>query len=305
MEGSWYRSKTNSRYSRDQGIPCTPILLQERNTLFPKSIAMTFLQRYFLDNFQRSFLCSLAAILSLNSMIELSTAIGQEDAIKTAKATDESSEGFQSLCDGKDLTGWEGAVDDYEVVEGSIVCKPNRGGVLFTKKQFADFVVRVEFLIPPGGNNGLAIRYPGKGRASYDAMCELQVLDDDAPKYATLDPRQYHGSIYGIVAAKRGALKPVGQWNEQEVTVVGSRIKVELNGQVIVDADVAPVETYLHDLPHPGKMLTQGHFGFAGHGDPVKFRNIRIKELKPAEQPPVQSAKPSSEKSADESARKK
>lgn len=253
---------------------------------------MTFSQRSFVANFRQSFFCSLTAFLSLLSVFDLSTAFGQDDAIKTAKATAESSDGFQSLCNGKDLTGWEGAVDDYEVVDGSIVCKPNRGGVLFTKKQFADFVVRVEFLLPPGGNNGLAIRYPGKGRASYDAMCELQVLDDDARKYATLDPRQYHGSIYGIVAAKRGALKPVGQWNEQEVTVVGSRIKVELNGQVIVDADVAPVETYLHDLPHPGKMLTQGHFGFAGHGDPVKFRNIRIKELKPAESTDTKTEKP-------------
>lgn len=266
---------------------------------------MRFLQRCLLANFRRSFLCSIAAFLALNVVIDLSTAHGQEDTIKIAKTTAESSDGFQSLFNGKDLTDWAGAVEDYEVVDGSIVCKPNRGGVLFTKKQFADFVVRVEFLLPPGGNNGLAIRYPGKGRASYDAMCELQVLDDDAPKYATLDPRQYHGSIYGIVAAKRGALKPIGQWNEQEVTVVGSRIKVELNGQVIVDADVAPIETYLHDLPHPGKMLTQGHFGFAGHGDPVKFRNIRIKELKPAEQSTTQPAKPTSEKSSDESAGKK
>lgn len=266
---------------------------------------MRFLQRCLLANFRRSFLCSIAAFLALNVVIDLSTAHGQEDTIKIAKTTAESSDGFQSLFNGKDLTDWAGAVEDYEVVHGSIVCKPNRGGVLFTKKQFADFVVRVEFLLPPGGNNGLAIRYPGKGRASYDAMCELQVLDDDAPKYATLDPRQYHGSIYGIVAAKRGALKPIGQWNEQEVTVVGSRIKVELNGQVIVDADVAPIETYLHDLPHPGKMLTQGHFGFAGHGDPVKFRNIRIKELKPAEQSTTQPAKPTSEKSSDESAGKK
>lgn len=189
-------------------------------------------------------------------------------------------DGFRSLFNGMDLKGWAGAVEDYEVIEGTIRCKQGRGGVLFTEEQFADFVVRVEFKLTAGGNNGLAIRYPGKGRASYDGMCELQILDDDSPKYASLDARQYHGSIYGIVAAKRGSLKPVGEWNVQEVTVSGTRIQVILNGQTIVDADVAAVEQYLNDNPHPGKLLPQGHFGFAGHNDPVAFRNIFIKELK-------------------------
>jgi Domain of Unknown Function (DUF1080)/Concanavalin A-like lectin/glucanases superfamily len=195
------------------------------------------------------------------------------------------SAGFVPLIIDQDLANWKGAVDDYQVIDGAIMCKPGRGGVLYTAKQYADFVIKLEFQLPAGGNNGLAIRYPGYGRAAYDGMCELQVLDDDAPQYATLDPRQYHGSIYGIVAAQRGALKPAGQWNEQVVTVTGSRIKVELNGTVIVDADVAKVDSYLEDKPHPGKMLSQGHFGFAGHGDPVKFRNLFIKEVKPAQQP--------------------
>ncbi len=140
--------------------------------------------------------------------------------------------------------------------------------------------MRCEFKLPPGGNNGLAIRYPGKGRASYDAMCELQILDDDAEKYKDLDPRQYNGSIYGMIAAKRGYLRPVGQWNQQQVTVQGSRIIVELNGTTIVDGDVSQVTEFKDNLPHPGKDLKEGYFGFAGHSDPVEFRNIAIKRLK-------------------------
>ena len=150
---------------------------------------------------------------------------------------------------------------------------------VFTEEQYEDFVARVEFKVPAGGNNGLALRYPGKGRASYDGMCELQILDDDADKYAKLDPRQYHGSVYGMVAAQRGYLRPVGQWNYQQVTVRGPRIIVELNGTVIVDADVSQVTEFKDDAPHPGKDLKQGHFGFAGHNDPVEFRNIAIKPL--------------------------
>ena len=142
---------------------------------------------------------------------------------------------------------------DYEVKDGAIVCKPGQGGTLFTTRQYRDFVVRLEFKLPPAGNNGLAIRYPGTGDSAYVGMTELQVLDDTDPKYAALDPRQAHGSAYGMVAAKKGHLKPVGEWNEEEVTVRGSTISVVLNGTEILDADLAKVTTFLDDKPHPGK----------------------------------------------------
>lgn len=206
--------------------------------------------------------------------------IGADEAISRLRG-DDSRHGFTSVFNGKNLAGWTGAVDDYEVKDGAITCKPGKGGVLFTEEQYDNFVVRLEFKLPPGGNNGLAIRYPGKGRASYDGMCELQVLDDDAEKYAKLDPRQYHGSVYGMAAAHRGYLRPAGSWNYQEVTVDGSRIKVELNGTIIVDADVSKIHEFKDDTPHPGKDLLRGHFGFAGHNDPVMFRNISIKRLPP------------------------
>ena len=192
---------------------------------------------------------------------------------------DDAAQGFQSLFNGKDLTGWTGAVDDYEIRDGAIVCRENKGGELFTREQYDDFVVRVEFKLPPGGNNGLAIRYPGTGQPYLTAMCELQVLDDTAEMYAKLDPRQYHGSAYGMVPAYRGYLRPVGQWNYEEVTVVGPQVKVELNGSVILDADLSQVTEFKDNTPHPGKDRTSGHFGFAGHNDPVMFRNVAIRRL--------------------------
>ena len=187
--------------------------------------------------------------------------------------------GFESVFNGKDFEGWAGPLDNYEVKDGTIVCKPKRGGTIYTKAKYNDFVVRLEYKLPPGGNNGLAIRYPGHGDTAYQGMCEVQVLDDTAKGYAHLDPRQYNGSVYGIVAAQRGYLRPVGEWNCEQVTVKGSTIKVELNGNVIVNADVSKVTKYMANSPHPGKDRTVGHFGFAGHNDPVQFRNIRIKSL--------------------------
>jgi Domain of Unknown Function (DUF1080) len=191
-----------------------------------------------------------------------------------------SAEGFDRVFNGTDFTGWAGPIDQYEVKDGAIVCKPKKGGTIFTKDEYGDFVARVEYRLPPGGNNGLAIRYPGQGDTAYVGMCEVQVLDDTAKQYENkIDPRQCNGSVYGIVAAHRGYLRPVGEWNFDEVTVKGSTIKVELNGTVILDADVSKVTEYMAKSAHPGKDRTSGHFGFAGHNDPVAFRNVEIKKL--------------------------
>ncbi|MEO1984887.1 MAG: DUF1080 domain-containing protein, partial [Fuerstiella sp.] len=118
---------------------------------------------------------------------------------------------FQRLFNGKDLTGWQGAIENYEVVDGAIRCKAGHGGMLLTEKEYSNFIVRLEFKLPPGGNNGLAIRSPGEGDPAYAAMCELQVLDSEHEKYANLDQRQYHGCAYGMVASHRGYLRETGQ----------------------------------------------------------------------------------------------
>jgi hypothetical protein len=187
--------------------------------------------------------------------------------------------GFKSVFNGRDLEGWAGPLDNYEVVDGAIRCKPDKGGTIYTKEEYADFIARLEIKLSPGGNNGLAIRYPGDGDTAYVGMCELQVLDNEDPQYADLDKRQYHGSVYGMVAAHRGYLRKPGEWNFQEVTVKGSKIKVELNGTVILDADVATVKEFMGNSAHPGKDRASGHFGFAGHNDPVCFRRIELKRL--------------------------
>ncbi len=188
-------------------------------------------------------------------------------------------ETFTSLFNGESLDGWQGSLDNYEVVDGAIRCKEGKGGMLLTEDEYSNFQLRVEFRLPPGGNNGLAIRSPGQGDPAYHAMCELQVLDSEHPKYAKLDDRQYHGSAYGMAAAKRGYLREAGQWNFQEVTVDGSKIRVELNGNVILDTDLSRVTEYMAGSPHPGKDRTSGFVGFAGHNDPVEFRNVAIKPL--------------------------
>ncbi len=188
--------------------------------------------------------------------------------------------GFESVFNGKDFDGWAGAVENYEVVDNAIVCKKGKGGNIYAKPEHADFTVRLEYKLPAGGNNGLALRYPGGNvHVATQAMCELQILDDTDPKYAKLDPRQFNGSAYGMVPAQRGYLRPVGEWNFMEVTAKGSTLQVELNGTRILDADLSKVTEFKDKTPHPGKDRTSGHFGFAGHNDPVAFRAIEIRKL--------------------------
>jgi hypothetical protein len=176
-----------------------------------------------------------------------------------------------SLFNGKDLTGWKNA--KYVVEDGVLVCK---GGNLVTEKEYTNYVFEFDFLLPPGGNNGLGIHYPGSGDAAYSGM-ELQILDNSHPRYAKLKDYQFHGSLYTLQAAKRGHLKPVGEWNHEKVTVDGPLVKVELNGVVILDANLD--ELNKEKPKHKGAQRRSGHICFAGHGAPVKFKNITIKEL--------------------------
>jgi len=195
--------------------------------------------------------------------------------------------GFTSLFDGATFNGWKTIGkqgEGYVVREGVIVCPATGGGNLFTEKEYADFVFRFEFKLTENANNGIGIRAPLDGDAAYAGM-EIQVLDDNGPQYRnTLQPWQYHGSIYNVVAARRGALKPTGDWNEEEILADGRHVKITVNGQVIVDADLNSIHDAETLIKHPGLLRTRGHIGFLGHGTHVEFRNIRIRELPKVEE---------------------
>jgi hypothetical protein len=199
---------------------------------------------------------------------------------RPAAAAEEDEKGFVTLFDGKTLDGWQGSLGGYAVEDGVLICKKSGGGRLFTKDEYSDFVFRFEFKLQPGANNGVALRSPLDGDPAYVGM-ECQLLDDTAAQYKNLRPYQYHGSIYGVVPAKRGHLKKVGEWNSQEITCRGNHVTVKLNGTVIVDADIEKASTpkTIDGRNHPGLKRTSGYIGFLGHGAHVEFRNIRIHSL--------------------------
>ena len=206
--------------------------------------------------------------------------IPAEEANKTLAARD--ADGFVEFINGKDLSGWKGAVENYEVKDGSVVCKQGKGGDLLTEDEYENFIIRFEFKLPPAGNNGIALRTPLGGHSSSDGL-ELQVIDSDGYNAqhtdAPLLPYQFHGSLYNCVGAKHGYLRPVGQWNYEEVEVRGQKIKVTLNGTKILDVDIDSFDR--SQIQHPPKGLDnrKGHIGFAGHSDPVAYRSFKVKKL--------------------------
>ncbi len=192
--------------------------------------------------------------------------------------------GFKSIFNGENLDGWvlmgkKGV--GYGVTNGAIYCATGSGGNLFTEKEYENFAMRVEFKLENGSNNGIGIRAPLDGDAAYLGM-EIQVLDQGAAekgKWGKLRDEQFHGSIYGVAAAKKGALKPVGEWNTQLIIVNGRQITVVLNDVTILDVNINDINDPVMISKHPGLFRERGHIGFLGHGDYIEFRNIRVKEL--------------------------
>lgn len=207
--------------------------------------------------------------------------IGAEEANKTLASRD--ADGFAEQINGKDLSNWQGAVDNYEIKDGAIVCKQGKGGDLLTKEEFENGIIRVEFKLPPAGNNGIALRTPLGGHSAKDGL-ELQVIDSDGynAKQAAagkpgLQPYQYHASVYHCVGAKHGYLRPVGEWNFQEIEVQGQKIKVTLNGTKILDVNLDEIDRSQIKNPPKGLDVRKGFIGFAGHSDPVAFRSFKVK----------------------------
>lgn len=194
----------------------------------------------------------------------------------------EQKEGFVSLFDGTNMDQWQGNLAGYILKDGAIEVNPQAkgGGNLYTKEEYDNFIYRFEFQLTPGGNNGIGLHAPLEGDAAYVGM-EIQVLDNEADMYKNLQQYQYHGSVYGIMPAKRGYLKPVGEWNQEEIILSGTKIKVTLNGTVINEGDIkeAIKNGTMDHKEHPGLSRNTGHIGFLGHGDVVRFKNMRIKKL--------------------------
>jgi hypothetical protein len=208
-------------------------------------------------------------------------------ATPTTSATES---GFVPLFNGQDLTGWTGSTDLYSVESGSLVYGAAAKGNLYTVAQFSNLDLRFEYKLTGGADNGIGIRSPRNGDPGFVGM-EIQLLDASAEKFQRVAPWQSNGSVCGVVVAKQGYQKPVGEWNSEEILAIDRHITVILNGFTVVDAELSDGEKpkNLDGKSHPGLSRTGGHIVLMGDTPRVEFRNIRVRDLGAIQEPPLPS----------------
>ncbi len=191
---------------------------------------------------------------------------------------DQPPEGFVSIFNGKDLTGWKvnegGKQEVWGATPGILYVEGHGGGWLLTEKEYGDFEIRLEYKMPEHGNSGVGLRTPRKGDPAYVGM-EIQLIDDGTWK--GLQEWQHTGAIYNVVPPSSLPGKPAGQWNKIDITAKGRHVTVVLNDVKIVDANLDDHKDSFEK--HPGLKREKGHLGLQSHDGRVEFRNIYVKEL--------------------------
>ena len=188
--------------------------------------------------------------------------------------------GFSKLFNGENLDGWQGMggpTTNWAIEDGVLSCTGKKGSQwIATKKEFADFDLRLEFKIPKNGNSGVFIRAPKDG-APWVAGMEIQVLDDHGDKYKNLKPAQFTGSIYAIQAPSKRATKKAGQWQTMRIRCEGAKCDVWINGEHVVKGNLAELAKA---NKQPGLKRKTGFIGLQNHSSPVHYRNLRVKRLR-------------------------
>ncbi|MFV2065865.1 MAG: DUF1080 domain-containing protein [Pirellulales bacterium] len=198
--------------------------------------------------------------------------VGQVQASDAPRTED----GFVPMFDGKTLTGWK-TTGNWMVEEGGVVTLHPRPGetgwqryaaYLTTARKYKDFILDLEFKIGKGGNSGVFLRV-GDPASQVKSGFEVQILDThEKPNPGPHDC----GGVIGTAAPSKNMAKPAGEWNRYIITCHGDHLKVELNGQQIIDLELD--KSALKDRP------SEGYIGFQDEAKRVWYRNVRIKELR-------------------------
>lgn len=190
----------------------------------------------------------------------------------------EETDGFTPMFNGKDLTGWK-TTGNWVVEEGGIVTLHPRPGekgwqrydaYLTTERKYRDFILDLEFKFNEKGNSGVFLRVADP-LSQVKSGFEVQILDTHGKEKITAHDC---GGVIGTAAASKNMVKPAGQWNRYVITCIGNDLKVDFNGEQVIDLDLS--ESRLKDRP------AEGYIGFQDEAKRIWYRNVRIREVSPA-----------------------
>ncbi|WP_419569870.1 3-keto-disaccharide hydrolase [Rheinheimera sp.] len=201
----------------------------------------------------------------------------------------EQAEGWSLLFNGKDMQQWRNFKSDslsplWVIDQDSIKLTGKGGGDILTKKTYTDYDLMLDWKISEVGNSGVLIMADESGQYIYSHAPEIQILDNERHpdnKLAT----HLSGSLYDMVASPVASQKKAGEWNTARIRLEKFRLQVWQNGTLVTDIQIGSDDW--KKLVAASKFADwagfasnkRGHIGLQDHGDPVWFKNIKIKEL--------------------------
>ncbi len=200
----------------------------------------------------------------------------------------EKADGWTLLFDGETTNGWrefrqDSMPDGWQAVDGALA-RVGEGGDIITAAQFENFDLRLEWKIEAGGNSGIFFHVTEDAEEVWHSAAEMQVLDDDAHPDGRSSMTSA-GSDYALYGRSRDVVKPVGEWNAVRILVDGSQVEYWMNGVRIVEYELWSEDwqarvaaSKFSEFPQFGRAR-KGHFALQNHGDPVFFRNMKVREL--------------------------
>lgn len=200
------------------------------------------------------------------------------------------SQDWRPLFDGRTTAGWRAfngtaMPAGWQVVDGTLA-RVGAGGDIITDETFGSFELELEWRVRAGGNSGVFFHVVEDStlQYAYETGPEMQVLDN-AGHADGRSPATSAGSNYALYAPARDATRPVGQWNAARLVVRGSHVEHWLNGEKLLEYELGSPEwqarvaaSKFAQMPRYGRAR-RGHIALQDHGDPVAFRNIRIRVI--------------------------
>ena len=234
--------------------------------------------------------CGPAEAGSQSAEEDASDAAVDAQAAANRLSAEEAAEGFELLFDGESVDAWRGfQMDDvpagWSAKDGALAFTPGvGGGTLITRDTYTDFDLRLEWRVDEGGNSGIFFGIVESTESAFQSGPEMQVLDN-AGHYDGGDPLTSAGSNYGLHAPPEDVTRPVGEWNEVRIVRHGNQVVHWLNGVQVVEYEIASPEwealvagSKFIQWPDYGRHH-EGHLGLQDHGDPVWYRNIRVRRI--------------------------
>ena len=243
--------------------------------------------------------CDQMVAIVLTILLSSGCVAGQTDATGTngqdkglahnELSAEDVAEGWELLFDGQSLDGWraydhEGVPGGWEVRDGAIM-RTGPGGDIMTQGVFRNFELSLDSRVEEGGNSGVFYLAAQGEENIYHSAPEMQVLDDERHPDGQ-NPFTSAGANYGLHPAPRGVVHPAGEWNHIRIIVKDDQIEHWLNGEKIVEYVIRSPEwtelvaaSKFSQWPAYGQV-SEGHIGLQDHGDPVWYRNVKVREIR-------------------------